>query len=50
MTELFHVDPGSGIPMYQQLVDEIRSAIKTGKLPAGVRKTVDKPGGGQYNN
>ena len=35
MTELFHVDPGSGIPIYQQLVDEIRSAIKTGKLPAG---------------
>ena len=35
MTELFHVDLGSGIPIYQQLVDEIRSAIKTGKLPAG---------------
>ena len=35
MTELFHVDPGSGIPIYQQLVDEIRAAIKTGKLPAG---------------
>ncbi len=35
MTEQFHVDPGSGIPMYQQLVDEIRSAIKGGKLPAG---------------
>lgn len=35
MTELFHVDPTSGIPIYQQLVDEIRSAIKTGKLPTG---------------
>lgn len=35
MTELFHVDSDSGIPIYRQLVDEIRAAIKTGKLPAG---------------
>lgn len=37
VTELFHVDPVSGIPIYQQLVDEIRSAIKTGKLPTGAQ-------------
>ena len=37
VTELFHVDPVSGIPIYQQLVDEIRSAIQTGKLPTGAQ-------------
>ena len=37
MTELFHVDPAAEIPIYQQLVDEIRSAIKAGKLPTGAQ-------------
>ena len=37
MTELFHVDPAAEVPIYRQLVDEIRSAIKAGKLPTGAQ-------------
>jgi len=32
LTELFHVNTGSGVPVYRQLVDEIRSAVKLGKI------------------
>lgn len=32
MTELFHVNTDSGVPVYRQLVDEIRSAVKLGKI------------------
>ena len=35
MTERLRVDPASGIPIYQQLVDELRSAIKRGELATG---------------
>ena len=35
VTPSFHVDPVSGIPIYRQLVDELRSAIKRGELTTG---------------
>ena len=35
MNDIFHVDRSLPIPLYQQLVDSIRAAIKTGQLTDG---------------
>ena len=32
---LFHVNPSSGVPLYVQLMEQIRHAIETGALKAG---------------
>lgn len=34
---LYQIDPGLDIPIYQQLVDGIRSSIRNGVLPAGAQ-------------
>ena len=31
----FHVAPGSGVPIYRQLLDQVRAQIATGRLAAG---------------
>lgn len=35
MASLYHINPSSDVPIYQQLVDEIRSAIKMERLKLG---------------
>ena len=35
MDNLFTVNPQLDIPIYQQLVDQIRSAVRSGTLTAG---------------
>lgn len=37
MDNLYHIDPNIKIPIYQQLVDSIRSNIKSGRMPLGTR-------------
>lgn len=37
MDNLFHIDPNVKVPIYQQLVDGIRSNIKSGRMPEGTR-------------
>jgi DNA-binding transcriptional regulator YhcF (GntR family) len=37
LIKLFHIDPNLKIPIYQQLVDELRASIKNGNLPIGTR-------------
>ena len=34
---MFHINPHSDIPVYRQLVDELRSAIRSGRLDAGAQ-------------
>ena len=33
----FHADPDSGRPLYAQIVDFVREAIRSGRLPRGAR-------------
>ena len=35
MAEAYRIDAGSGLPVYRQLVDALRSSIKLGALPSG---------------
>ena len=35
MDFVFHVDPQLDIPIYQQLVDKVRTAVKQGSLSDG---------------
>ena len=37
MTRPYRIDPGLDVPLYQQLVDAIRSDIRMGILPAGAQ-------------
>ena len=34
---MFHINAQSDVPVYRQLVDEIRSAIRAGRLAAGAQ-------------
>lgn len=31
----FHVNPSSGLPIYRQIMDQVRSLISSGRLPSG---------------
>jgi GntR family transcriptional regulator len=35
MASLFEIHPSSGVPIYRQLMDQLRAAIAQGRLPAG---------------
>jgi len=37
LKDLYHIDPTLDIPIYRQLADSVRSAVKSGKMPVGTR-------------
>jgi GntR family transcriptional regulator len=35
MAAAFHINPGSNTPIYQQIIDQVRRAVTTGRLAVG---------------